>query len=395
MGRAMRERADVEALFDPERRRKAAAYAAAQRRWTVIASLVPPLYLALWLITGLHVRLEGWLTSWMPLPTVQIAAAFVIIGAGLWALDTMVAIPGQVLARKYGLSVQDWEDWLTDRVKAALVAGVIGLVVIVGVYALLGTGDRLWWLWAALGIILVQLVLTVLAPVIIAPLFFRFEPLADKAIRDRLLALAERAGVPAAGVYRFDMSRRTRAANAAVVGMGATRRIVIADTLLDNFTPDEVETVLAHELAHHVHRDIVWAFVLNSVLALLGLRLLAAVLDRASAAGNIPPTAPRTLPLILLTGILFAWVTAPLLNMWSRARETLADLFAVLVTGKGDVYARALARLVDQNLADLWPPTWYVWLFGTHPPPGERVAMALHVGREQQEHKSTLQSPPS
>ncbi len=391
----MRQRPDVEALFDPDRRQKAVRYAAAQRRWTVVASLVPPLYLLAWLLTGWHVQLEKWLMAVIPYPLARVALAFLIIGAGLWALDTLVAIPGQRLARQYGLSVQDWESWLTDRLKVALIAGLLGLLVIVGIYFLIGTGDPLWWLWAALIVILLQLVLSVLAPVVIAPLFFRFEPLQDEAVTRRLLALAERAGVSATGIYRFDMSRRTRAANAAVVGMGTTRRIIIADTLLDNFSIDEVESVLAHELAHHVHRDLMWAVTLSSVLVVAGMWVISEVLAWVGSAWGISPTSPRTLPVVLLTGILFAWATSPLMNLWSRTREMLADMFAVLVTGKGEVYARALARLIDQNLGELWPPSWYVWLFATHPPPGDRVAMALDIGKEQKDQQSNLQSPTS
>ncbi len=372
----------VEALFDPERRRAAREYSAARRRWALVGALVFPVYLLLWPLTGIDARITAWLLAFIPFPLLAVVAFFLILGFGYWLLDTLVAVPVERLARRYGLSVQDWEHWLTDRVKAGVISAIFGILAVWGIYGLMDVAGSLWWLWTGLAAMAFSFLLTVLAPVVIAPLFYRFTPIEDQAVRERLLAVAERAGVSATGVYRFDMSRRSRAANAAVVGVGATRRIIVADTLLDAFPLDEVETVLAHELAHHIHRDMLWNFLLTGILTLVGFRLVDGVLTWVSEIWAVPPTSPQTLPVLLLTFLLFAWITSPLVNLWSRSREALADMFAVLTTGKGEAFARALARLADQNLADLWPPRWYVWLFGTHPPLGERVNMALEIANE-------------
>lgn len=378
----MTQQRQMETLFDPERRQAAREYSAARRRWTLVGTLVFPLYLLLWPLTGIDVRVTSWLLASIPFPLLAVVALFLILGFGYWLLDMLVAVPVERLARRYGLSTQDWEHWLTDRVKAGVISAILGTLAVWGIYALMAAAGPLWWLWAGLAAMALSFLLTVLAPVVIAPLFYRFTPIEDQAVRERLLAVAERAGVSATGVYRFDMSRRSRAANAAVVGAGATRRIIVADTLLDAFPLDEVETVLAHELAHHVHRDMLWNFLLTGILTLVGFRLVDGVLTRVSDIWAVPPTSPQTLPVLLLTFLLFGWITSPLVNLWSRSRETLADMFAVLTTGKGEAFARALARLADQNLADLWPPRWYVWLFGTHPPLGERLNMALEMAEE-------------
>ena len=373
-------KAAVEALLAPERRKLTQTYARAQRRWRILGTLAPLLYLALWYPTGAAERLHAWVTAQVPWPPAQVALAFLLVGGGMWVVNTVLAIPPQYLARRYGLSMQDWEHWLTDQVKAGLVAGVLGLIVLELMYALYVWTGPAWWFWAALAVMVILVLLTVVGPILIAPLFFQFTPLEDEQLKERLLALAREAGVPAADIYRFDMSRRTRAANAAVVGMGATRRILVADTLLEKFPPDEVEGVFAHELAHHVHRDIVWGLLLSAMLTLVCFRLLDGALALVIRAVDMPPIAPYTLPWLLFVLLMYSLLVTPLFNLWARSRETLADLFAIALTGRGTTYARALARLIDQNLIDLWPPRWYVILFASHPPPGERLHMALALG---------------
>ncbi len=379
----MRQRPQVESLVNPERQQKARSYGAARRRLTLLSALIGLLYPLVWLVTGAHLRLDEALTPSLSNRILRALVFYIIFGFGWWLVHLLVDIPAHYLARAYGLSTQNWEDWVTDQVKTALVAAPIGGLIVVAIYALMSTGDTQWWLWAALVIVTVQAVLTIVGPVLIAPLFFRFDPLDNDELRERFLRLAERAGVRATNVYRFDMSRRTRAANAAVIGMGATRRIVVADTLIESFPPDEAETVLAHELAHHVHRDMVWGFMVNTLIVFITLWAVAQGLAWAEARDLLNAASPQSLPLMLLIVTLCLWILGPAVNLWSRTREMLADLFAINITGKGETYARALARLADQNLAELWPPRWYVWLFGSHPPLGERIAMALSVGEEE------------
>ncbi len=372
----------VERLCQPERRRQARVYARGLRRRNVLSIFALLTYFSLWVL------LDGprWLSEWTGRVStdlwVRVALAFLLVGGGAWVVDTLMAASSHRWARRFGQSTQGWEAWLTDRMKAGILAGVLGLIATEGIFLLVRTGRPDWWLWAALAIVGLQALLTFIAPTLIAPLFFRFDRLEDPVLRERFLRLAKEAGVPAVDVYRFDMSRRTRAANAAVVGIGRTRRIIVADTLLSSFSPDEAEVILAHELAHHAHRDMQWSLVANGVIMLGGFRLLAALWPWAAQQWGIAPDDPGMLPVLALFFDVYSLLIAPILNLWSRGREMLADIFAVAITGKGRTYAQALARLADQNLAELWPPRWYVLWLGSHPPLGERIEMALALDRE-------------
>ncbi len=374
-------RTDVERLFDPHRLQRAREHARQQRPWLVAAWLSSPIYFALWL----HPIAQQWLDTHIPTAAawfLQTVYVFGVLGGGYWLLQILGAIPQEYLARRYKISTQTWEQWFTERVKIGLLAGFLGTLAVVAAYGLLRT-TSLWWFWVALMVVLVMTGLQVIMPIVVAPLFFHFEPLEDETLRKRFLQLAHRAGVRAVDVYRFDMSKRTRGANAAVLGMGPTQRIVIADTLLDTFPPDEAETVLAHEIGHYVHKDILLGLGLQAALTFAAFYLIHVAFTWAQAWGG-PPQSPKSLPLGLLVLTILGMIITPVVNIWLRAREILADLFAVHLTHKPLTYARALARLCEQNLLDPAPPRWFVWIFATHPPIEERIAFALDVARSEE-----------
>jgi STE24 endopeptidase len=191
------------------------------------------------------------------------------------------------------------------------------------------------------------------------------------------MRLAEKAGARVRGVYRFDMSRRTKAANAALAGLGNTRRIILGDTLLDEFTDDEIETVLAHELGHHVHKDIPLGILVESIVTLVGMYLASLGLRwGASAFGFNGPADIAALPIFAIVMGAYGLVTMPLGNAYSRWRERHADEYALQATGRGDAYAAALVRLANQNLADADPEPWVEFLLYSHPALGKRIEMA-------------------
>jgi STE24 endopeptidase len=232
--------------------------------------------------------------------------------------------------------------------------------------------------------LLLTVILANLGPVLLMPIFYKFTPLGEEhaELAQRLLRLAEQAHTHVSGVFQFDMSRRTKAANAALTGLGNTRRIILGDTLLEEFTPDEIETVLAHELGHHVHKDIPVGILLNALTTLAGFYLAGVGLRwGASAFGANGPSDIAAFPVFLVMMGLYGLVTMPLGNAFSRWRERRADEYALQSTHKPEAFASAMARLANQNLADANPEPWVEFLLHSHPALSKRIAMAKRFTR--------------
>lgn len=367
--------------IDKERQIRAREYARIRRRLWVVGLLIDGLYITFWLWQGWAVRLrqafvESGLDWWM-----------VLLGMALCftAPFFLVSLPlsfyrGYSLPHRYGLSTQTLRGWFIDLIKGGILSLTIGTPLLLALYGTIRLAPNTWWLWAAGGYSLVTVVLTAIAPVLLMPIFYKFKPLDEEhaELVKRLLRLAERAKTRVRGVFTFDMSRRTRAANAALVGIGGSRRILLGDTLIDEFSPDEIETVMAHELGHHVHSDIPLSILVQGAFNFLafflvhqGLDFVAPQLDLLGASD------PAGLPVFGLLFAILGLITMPFANAFSRWRETLADQYALEITQKGKSYANALVRLADQNLAEIDPERWVIALFYSHPPLQSRIAAAL------------------
>jgi STE24 endopeptidase len=284
-----------------------------------------------------------------------------------------------VLPHRYGLSNQSFKDWIKDGLKGMLIGAPIGLIVLEVIYIFLRAFPQTWWLWVAGFLLVFNVLLSNLAPVLIMPLFNKFVPLGDEHadLAQRLMKLAERAKTKVRGVFKFDMSKRTKAANAALTGIGNTRRIILGDTLVNEFTPDEIETVLAHELGHHVNRDIPLMMVFGTLSTLLSLYVASLALDWAVGFfGFSGPADPAAFPALSLILTLYGLITQPLDNAFSRWRERLADRYSLESTGKPEAFASAMTRLANQNLGEVDPEKWVVFLFYSHPPLEERIHLA-------------------
>lgn len=372
--------------IDPQLQVRARDYARRRRRLWLVDLAISALLLAGWISFGWAGALKEWL--WARTANDWLVSAGVIAGFGLSL--RLASLPldyyGQyVLAHHYGQSTQTRTGWARDYVLSSAVAGSIALPLLLGLYAIIRAAGGLWWLWAGAGYAAVNTALSLLAPVVIMPLFNRFIPLEEKhsALAQRLTALAERAQTRVAGVFRFDMSRRTRAANAALTGLGRTRRIILGDTLLDAFTPDEAEAVIAHELGHHVNGDIPLFLAFSALASLAGLAVAAEILSRSAAAlGLAGPGDIAGLPLLAVINGVFGLAILPLRNAFSRWRERLADRFALEATRRPAAFISAFVRLANLNLTDADPARWVVFMFSTHPPIRERVAMAERFAAE-------------
>jgi STE24 endopeptidase len=337
-------------------------------------------YLLALVVSGAGQALAGWAARVSSARSVQIALIVLALGAGHTALTLAPKlIRGFWLPRRFGLLHQPLGGWLADQLKAALIGGALGLAAIEIVYALLAL-TPLWWLIAAAVFIAAEIVMIAVLPIWIVPLFYRLTPLADGGLRDRLLALARRAGVAAIGVFVADQSRKSRTANAAVVGLGRTRRIILFDTLLAEFSPDEIESVVAHELGHHAHGDMRRGLLVNGALTLVTAWLAALGLGLGvTLLGLAGPGDPAGLPWLALVALAIGLIQLPLTNGFSRWIERQADDFALATTGNAAAFVGAMERLAGLNLAERRPSRLKEIFLYSHPALDRRIARAESV----------------
>jgi STE24 endopeptidase len=282
-----------------------------------------------------------------------------------------------VLEHRYELSSAPAGVWLLDELKGFAIAVVLAVGGGLAVYALIGWSARWWWLPAAALGASVTLLLARLAPVLLLPVFYKLRPLQRATLNTRLVDLSERAGVPVLGVFEWGLGAKTRRANAALAGSGSTRRILLSDTLLDEYSDDEIEVILAHELAHHVHHDIAKGIALEFALLLAGGFAASASLNALWVPLRLTgPADPAGLPLVVLVTGAVMLAATPFVNAFSRFNERRADEFALALTGRSDAFVSAMRRLGAQNLSEESPSRASVWLFHTHPPIAERIAAA-------------------
>jgi STE24 endopeptidase len=284
---------------------------------------------------------------------------------------------GFALEHRYGLSTQSGAHWLADQAKALAVGTMLAVAGASVVFLALRWWPDGWWLLSTLIFAAAIVALARLAPVLLLPIFYKFRPLDRPSLVERLMALAARARTDVVGVFEWVLSGHTRKANAALAGLGQTRRILLSDTLLAEYSDDEIEVVLAHELAHHVHRDL-WRGIAAQALVLLGGFSLAHLVLRASAGplGYRDLADPAALPLLMLTGGAWSFVVLPALNALSRAQERAADRYALETTRNPDAFVSAMKRLSQQNLAEERPSRLVRLMFHSHPPIGERIDAA-------------------
>jgi STE24 endopeptidase len=358
---------------------KATRYHRLQRLASVAAAALAAAFLLGVLVSGASAALRDAAAAWSG---DSFAATVLIFSTVLFLAHAALQLPlavytGLTLERRYGLSTQSTGSWWCDHVKAGAVALAFSSGGALLVYVLIAWCPDAWWLIAALVFAAMLVVLTHVAPVVLLPLFYELKPLDRPALAERLVALAERAGARVLGVFEWRLGSRTRRANAALAGLGSTRRILLSDTLLAEYSDDEVEVILAHELAHHVYRDIWTAIALESALVVLGFFLADRALEIwSSAFGLQGKTDVAGLPLLALAGGAVSVALRPAANALSRAHERRADRYALEMTRGAGAFIRAMRRLSAQNLAEERPSCLVEVLFHTHPPMSARIEAA-------------------
>ena len=376
--------------LDPEKQKKAKEYARINRRLMVLDLAISGIYMVAWLVFGWSQALKTWLLQYTTNDWLLVFLYIMVIGGILFLINLPLSFyQGYTLPHRYELSNQTINGWVSDQVKGIALGGVLGIIMLEIIYAILRAYPTYWWLWAGVILLIFNVLLANLAPTLIMPLFNKFIPLGDEhaELADRLMQLARRSGTFVKGVFKFDMSKRTKQANAGLTGLGNTRRIIIGDTLLNEFSLEEIETVMAHELGHQVNKDIPLGIVFGSVITMVGLYLASLGLTwGVSVFGFTGPADIAAFPLFLIVLGLYSLITMPLENGFSRWRERRADEYALSLTHNGYAYASALRRLANQNLSDADPEAWVEWLLYSHPALGKRIAMAE---REMQLHSES------
>jgi STE24 endopeptidase len=323
--------------------------------------------------------LAYWLRDWLAAITNQrfllVAGYAVLLCLAYGALTAPVEYYGGfLLPHRYGLSTQTRRAWLVDEVKSAFLGLAVGLVVVEVVYELLRGLPDLWWLVSGLFLLGLSVLLTGLAPLLVVPLFYKVTPLADEELVERLTRLADRAGARVRGVFTIDLSSKSTGANAMLLGLGGSRRILLSDTLYGDYSRDEIEVILAHELGHHVRHDIWWGLGFQAVVTLVGLYAAHLVLGWGVAAMGLAGLDDVAgMPLLALVMGAVGLATVPLGNGFSRWREGMADEYCLRVTGKPEAFVSLMVRLANQNLADVEPERWVELLLHSHPPVGKRI----------------------
>jgi STE24 endopeptidase len=338
------------------------------------------------LVTGASIEVAGVAQRWAGHlgagPVVARIATISVYVTLLAGINGVVSLPlgfysGYLLEHRYELSTETVPHWLRERAKGLAVGAAFGLVGVNLLYAALERWPDRWWVVAGAAFSVLTLVLANVGPVLLLPIFYRITPLTSEALRARLVTLAGRAGVRVVNAFEWRVSNRTRKANAALTGLGATRRILVSDTLLADYSDDEIEMILAHELGHHVHRDIWKGMAFETALALAGFYVAARLLVAlAPAAGLRGPSDVAGLPLLVLSAGAVSLVLVPFANALSRLFERNADRYALDLGRNAAAFISAMRRLASQNLAEEHPSPLARILFYSHPPVAERIEIA-------------------
>jgi|SRR5580704_8738429 STE24 endopeptidase len=285
---------------------------------------------------------------------------------------------GLRLERQYQLTIQKTRSWLWDEAKGFLVGLVLAGLIAELLYFTIRQSPQHWWIitWALFMVLFVAL--AQVAPLMLFPIFYKFEPLENEDLKKRLLRLSDKAGTKVRGIYKWHLSEKSRKANAALTGLGATRRIILADTLLDHYSPDEIEAVLAHELGHHVHRHILKSIFVQAGVTLFGFWAANYVLHLSIEQWGMFDTLSdfSNLPLLVLLATTLSLLLMPAMNAYSRFNERQADRYAFESIRSVQPFISSMNKLAAQNLAERTPSRWVEWLFHSHPAISRRVAAA-------------------
>lgn len=349
---------------------------------SIASTSVSLLYLVFLVISGASHTLAQWAAAITPNPYGSVLLFSFAAGAGQFILTMPFGyFSGYVVEHRFQLSNQTLVRWMAEHLKAMAVSLPLAAGGVLVVYACLLHFGELWWLPTGVILTMVAVVFARLAPVILFPIFYSFTPLGDGPLKERIAGMCSAAGVIFTGIFTFNLSKNTKKANAGFTGIGRAKRIILGDTLVSEFTVEEIETVFAHELGHYVRHHILAGMITGTVATFLGLFVTSKLyIWSLQAAGLGAPVDLTALPLLAIWLSLFGLATSPVGNILSRRHERQADRYAVQTTRNPEAYISALRKLAAMNLADPDPHPLIEFLFYSHPSIQRRVRAAASGG---------------
>lgn len=338
---------------------------------TIVSFILLYLFIAL----GYSVLLQNYIQNF----TENSYLAFLIFVFTIGIFSSILFMPiniytGFYLEHKYKLSNQNFYKYFIEIVKSMLVGLAIGIPILLLFFFVLNQFGDLWWVVFASAMFLISVVLSQIFPILILPIFYKILPLDDDELKTRISNLAKGAGIKVENVFTFDMSKNTKKANAAFTGLGKTKRIILGDTLLNNYSKDEIETVIAHELGHYKHKHIIKNILFGTVSSFLTFFIISILYKNSLSWFDFKSiTQIAALPLLSLWAMIIGLIQSPIGNILSRKYEYEADRYAIESTLKPESFISTLNKLTDQNLGDREPHPFVEWFFYSHPSIKNRI----------------------
>lgn len=360
--------------YSPE---KAKAYSRKRQTLTLVHLIYAPAVIALVILSGGSLAFKEFALQHSVNPYGELFVYFFIYSAVITLLEFPFSIySGYFLEKKFSLSNQTFRSWAGTYMKKTALGFVLSFILVAGLYAVIWKFPENWWFAAWAGYAAVSYILGKLFPVLVVPMFYKYGPVENEEVHNLIRKLADRFQLPISKIYSLNLSKTTKKANAAFMGFGKTKRVVLSDTLLAHFTPLEIEAVVAHELGHCKHSDIWKQLGLGLVTSLIGFKIVASAMPLLCPRFGFGGTEDiAALPLVFLVFYVFHLILTPFQNGFSRHVEKAADRFAYEACQKPSVFIDCLEKLGRVNLAERDPNPFYEWFFYDHPSIGRRVEL--------------------
>lgn len=367
-----------ELIREEKKSKLAKKYSKTHQLLSITGSIIFFTVLIILIFTGLSKKIEAIAFSYTSNNYIALIIFLGIVGI----FEGIINFPlnfysDYILEHKYNLSNQTLTIYFTEKLKGFALGLVVGIPVIFAFYYILSSFGENWWLVLGIFMFTFSVIISRLAPTLIMPLFYKFKPIENEVIKNKILKLCEKTGVRIKGIFTFDMSKNTKKANAAFTGIGKSKRIILGDTLINNFSESEIETVFAHEMGHYTKKHLLKMMAASTVLTFAGLFITAKLYEASlSYFGFTSVSEVAALPLLFLYLSLYGLITTPFSNIQSRKYEWEADTFALKTTKDKSAFISSMEKLADQNLADKTPNKIIEYLFHSHPSIEKRIQFA-------------------